>query len=226
MTKNKLSKRLLAAAEECREGSFIADVGTDHALLPVYLAREGKIRGAVASDINKGPIERAKLNIGEAGLSDKIQTVLCNGLTGIEKYKPDDIFILGMGGELIAWIIGQADFLKSKGKRLILGPMTHPEILRKSLLSGGFHIVKEKLVHEDKLYQIIVAEFLGRSLYYTDAELLLGKLNIEQKHPLLPMLIEKNERVLRDIIKGKNMAGESAEKEERLLAEIGAIKSK
>ena len=222
----KISKRLLAAADFTRPSSFIADVGSDHAYLPIYLCTLGKIRGAVASDINEGPVARAKINIASAHLQKKITALHTDGLSGIESYKPDDIFILGMGGELIAWIIGQADFLKSKGKRLILGPMTHPEILRKSLLSGGFHIVKEKLVHEDKLYQIIVAEFLGRSLYYTDAELLLGKLNIEQKHPLLPMLIEKNERVLRDIIKGKNMAGESAEKEERLLAEIGAIKSK
>lgn len=226
MLKNELSKRLAAAAEECRQGSFIADVGTDHAYLPVYLAREGIIRGAVASDINKGPIERARANIAEAGLSDKISTVLCNGLTGIEKYKPDDIFILGMGGELIATIIGRADFLKKKGRRLILQPMTHPEILRRMLISNGFGIIKEKLVKEDKLYQIIVAEFIGRSEHYTPIEFILGKLNIENRHPLLPELIERTERVITARIAGRKIGGESTEIEEKLLMELGAIKRK
>ena len=114
MPKNNLSKRLMAAAEECREGSFIADVGTDHAYLPVYLAREGKIRGAVASDINEGPICRARENIAAAGLSDKISTLLCNGLSGVEKYHPSDIFILGMGGDLISQIIGREKFIQKK----------------------------------------------------------------------------------------------------------------
>ena len=214
----------MAAAEECREGSFIADVGTDHAYLPVYLAREGKIRGAVASDINEGPITRAKENIADAGLSEKIDTLLCNGLSGVESYDPDDIFILGMGGELIAWIIGQADFIHKKGKRLILQPMTHSEILRRSLLVNGFEIVKEKLVIEDKLYQIIVAEFIGRTIAYTPMELIFGKLNIEGNHPLLPLLIERTEKMVSMKLMGKRIAGEDTSNEEKLLAEIGALK--
>ena len=226
MTKNKLSKRLMAAAEECRDGSFIADVGTDHAYLPVYLAREGKIRGAVASDINEGPISRARKNIADAGLSDKIATLRCNGLSGIEEYDPDDIFILGMGGDLISWIIGQADFVRQKGKRLILQPMTHAEILRYNLHRNGFHIVNEKLVLEDKIYQIIVAEFFGWSPYYTQMELIFGKLNIENGHPLLPLLIERTERAVINKINGKKIAGENTETEEKLLAEIGVLKSR
>lgn len=214
----------MAAAEECRDGSFIADVGTDHAYLPVYLAREGKIRGAVASDINEGPITRAKANIAAAGLSGKISTLLCGGLSGVEKYDPDDIFILGMGGELIASITEQADFIRQTGKRLILQPMTHPEILRKSLLDQGFEIVKEKLVIEDKLYQIIIAEFSGSSARYTDVELLFGKLNIEGNHPLLPLLAERTEKVLTERIRGKKIAGADTSQEEKLLLEIGDLR--
>ena len=71
MVKNKLSKRLMAAAEECREGSFIADVGTDHAYLPVYLAREGKIRGAVASDINVDPSRGRRKILPTRGFREK-----------------------------------------------------------------------------------------------------------------------------------------------------------
>ena len=213
----------MAAAEECREGSFIADVGTDHAYLPVYLIREGRIRGAVASDINSGPIDRARANIAEAGLSQRISTVLCDGLSALDKYDPEDIFILGMGGELIAGIIGQADFLRDGSKRLILQPMTHAEILRKYLLDSGFRIIKEKLIKEDKIYQIIVAEFAGVSEEYTYAELLLGRLNIQQSHPLLPELAARTERALSQRIRGKRTAGADTALEEKLLFEIGEI---
>ena len=157
----KLSKRLLAAAELCRQGSFIADVGTDHAYLPIYLANKGKIRGGVVSDINKGPIERATKNIGEWGLRNKLTPILCDGLTEIAEYDPEDIFILGMGGELIAEIIDKAEFVRKRGVRMILQPMTHSEILRKYLLDNGFEIVDEKLVKEEKIYRIILAEYTG-----------------------------------------------------------------
>ena len=84
MKKMKLDARLLAVASMVREGAYLADVGTDHAYLPVYLAEENIISGAVASDIHKGPLESAAKNIREAGFSDKIQTLLTDGLQGVE----------------------------------------------------------------------------------------------------------------------------------------------
>ena len=103
-----------AAASLVRQGAYIADVGTDHAYLPIALCLEGRVRGGVASDVNEGPILRAKQHINEYGLNKKIAAVLCDGLDKISEYEPTDILVLGMGGELIADIISRAEFTKNK----------------------------------------------------------------------------------------------------------------
>lgn len=224
MKEQKLSKRLSAAAELCRRGSFIADVGTDHAYLPIYLAGKGYIRGGVVSDINKGPIERARAHIDEAGLKHMLTPILCDGLSDLEKFAPEDIFILGMGGELIARIIGDAPFLKRRGVRLILQPMTHPEILRKFLSENGFEIVSESIIKDDKLYQIICAEYTGIPYELTPFEQTFGKMNIEKKTPYLSELLSHTEKVMGDRIRGKALSGADTSEEEYFLKEINALK--
>ena len=109
-----ISKRLSAAADFVRAGACVADVGTDHAYLPIYLAKTGKIRGGVASDINEGPYLCAKKNIAAEGLSHIITAVHTAGLCGIEKYAPTDIMICGMGGELISKILEDAPWVKNE----------------------------------------------------------------------------------------------------------------
>jgi len=217
MIKIKLSKRLSAAAEFCRHGSFIADVGTDHAYLPIYLAERGIIRGGVVSDINKGPIERAIAHIAEHCQGERLKAVLCDGLSELEGYAPEDIFILGMGGELIARIISDAPFTKERGIRLILQPMTHAELLRKFLYDNGYSITEETLVREEKIYQLIVAEYSGEIIPYNDLELLLGKKNIERRDELLLSLAEHTKRVLCERIRGKRTAGADVCAEEEIL---------
>lgn len=223
----KLSKRLSAAAELCREGSFIADVGTDHAYLPIYLAKKGRIRGGVVSDINRGPIERARSHIAEAELGSVLTPLLCDGLSGLEGYLqncPADIFILGMGGELIARIISDAPFVKKQGIRLILQPMTHPELLRKFLLENGFRITEERLVSEEKIYQLLSTEYTGEITEYSQIELMFGRLNIEHRPPLLSELLSHTERVMSDRIKGKRLSGADTSEEEFILKEIEKLK--
>ena len=166
-----------------RQGARFADIGTDHAYLPIALALDGKIRGAVASDINEGPVERGRKNIEEHALSDKISGVLTDGLSGIEPYAPDDILILGMGGELIARILECAPWTKSANIRLCLQPMTHAEVLRRYLIERGFEITDEKIVREgDKLYQLILASHTTKKISpYSDEEFYLGRVNIQKK---------------------------------------------
>ena len=130
MNPPKLSPRLLAVAELVREGAYVADVGTDHAYLPIYLCLSGKARGAVASDINEGPVQRAKLNIASHKLEDKILVLHTDGLRRVDILCPDDVMICGMGGELIAEIISGAEWLKKRRNRLILQPMTQADKLR------------------------------------------------------------------------------------------------
>lgn len=224
MNSLKISKRLLAAAELSRNGVRIADVGTDHAYLPIYLLCEGKISGGVVTDINKGPIERARAHISEYMASDKLTAIQCDGLSAVEPHSVDDIFILGMGGELIAKIISEAEWTKDSGVRLILQPMTHPEILRGFLLDNGYEIISETLVRDEKIYQLMAAEYSGKTEQYNCLELMFGKINLKEKTPLLCELLDRTERVMSERIRGKNTAGADTSFEENIIKMIGEIK--
>ena len=219
-----LTPRLRAVAELVREGAFVADVGTDHAYLPIALVKEGRAIGAVASDINEGPYLCATKNVHEHSLEDKISTVHCPGLSGIDKFSPTDILICGMGGELIASIIDDAPFVRNKNIRLVLQPMTHSEILRKYLLGNGFEIVVERIVKEDKLYQIICAEYTGnKNEKYTDTELLVGKINIKTGGELLLLLVSHHLAIFEKIRKAKLSANADASAEEKLIEGLKEI---
>ena len=185
----KISKRLCTAASYVRDGAVVADVGTDHAYLPIYLALENKITRAIASDINEGPISKARENIHKYGLYGVIETCVANGLDGIEKYEPTDIVICGMGGELIAQIIDRSLYIKKQGIRLVLQPMTSIRELRE-YLQNGFSTIAENIVKEDdKLYQIISVEYDGIVREYSNAELELGIKNIENGGEMFDMLL-------------------------------------
>ena len=218
----KLDDRLLAVAACVPEGAYLADVGTDHAYLPIYLAEKGVLSGAVASDIHKGPLESANKNIRENGFSSLIHTVLTDGLQGLETYPVTDIAIAGMGGMMIAGILEKAAFPRERNIRLILQPMQHIPELRKYLGANGFLITKEVQAEaEGKFYQIICAVYDGISREYTEMESLLGQYNLEHKKENAAhfrLLCERQLDILRAKIKGLEKGGYSAEKE-RLLYE-------
>lgn len=216
----KISKRLLAAADFAKDNEFIADVGTDHAYLPIYLYTSGKIRGAVVSDINEGPIERAKRNILEFSAEDGIIPVLSDGLSKIDEYSPDTVFILGMGGELILNIISAAEWVKAKRPRLVLQPMTHPELLRGYLLENGFEITQELLVEDGKIYQLIEAVYTDKSTDANALELHFGKINLLRREPILLYAMRREADILKARIEGKRTAGLSAGDDGELLRMI------
>lgn len=196
------------AASFGRTGKRVADIGTDHASLPIYLVGNGLSPFAVACDINKGPLNSAKQNISSASLSDKIEVFLTDGLNGVEAYSPDDIYILGMGGELIWRIIDNSEYAKTPGVRLILQPMTHAHDLRAGLYSNGFNIVDETLVSDrDRVYHIIVAEFDGVKRIATDVELWLGKKNIKKGGSDLNIIAGVYARALKKKIDGCSNSG-------------------
>ena len=222
-----VDKRLSAAAMFAVQGARIADIGTDHASLPIYLVGNGIVSYAVASDINRGPLEAAKRNISSAGLTDKIDTLLTDGLNGIERFIPDNIFILGMGGELIWHIIEDAHFLKDSNIKLILQPMTHPNDLRAGLLSHGFNIIDETLVRDrDRVYQIIVAEYDGIVRNADDVELWLGSKNLDRGGEDLCNLASLYSSALKKKIDGYAKSGKRDIETETLCAKFDAIVAK
>ena len=223
MNPPKLSPRLLAAAGFVRPMAVVADIGTDHAYLPIYLCGIGRIRSAVASDINEGPVERAKINITSHSLAKKIAVCHTDGLRGIETYAPTDIVICGMGGELIAEIISGAEWTKNKSIRLILQPMTHADKLRKFLCDEGYLIVDEALAREEKIYQIICAEYHGERVDYSPLELTFGKQNIARGGEELKSYAEYVRSVFETKIRGKRNAHADTTEEETFVSMIDEL---
>ena len=113
----KLSPRLAAVASFVGTGS-VADIGTDHAQLPIWLVQNGRPR-ALASDINEGPCQRARVNIYQWGLHGKIKVKCCAGLDGIEDFSPDNIVIAGMGGELITSILAESVTVQTRSRAAV-----------------------------------------------------------------------------------------------------------
>ena len=220
----KLTPRLRCAANMAREGAFVADVGTDHAYLPIALCLEGRIRGGVASDINDGPVDRAEKNIYGYGLGEKLSVIKTDGLCGIEAYAPDDVFILGMGGELIARILSDAPWTKNEKINLCLQPMTHAEILREFLARNGYAVIDEQIVEEGaRIYQLMLVTYTGKYEEFTEAELLLGRINIQKSTDALIRLAQRTLAIFEKRVAGKQSAGESADGEKRLIEQISAI---
>lgn len=223
----KLDSRLETALTYLRKGKIMADIGTDHAYLPIFSVLSGISCSALASDINKCPCERADKNVRDYGLSDKIKVICRDGLTKAREFSPDDIVIFGMGGELIAKIIDDAPFVKNENIRLILQPMTKSEVLREYLAKNGFKITSEALSEADgRQYFTVCAEFDGEIREFDETEYLLGKFNLENNRsdPVFEKIVDRNIKAVEIKIAGKEKAGNTATEEKNLIAKLKDIK--
>lgn len=160
MEKTKLSKRLEQVAAYVPKGARLADVGSDHAYLPLFLVENGHISYAVAGEVVQGPYQSAVTNVAQAGQQETVKVRLANGLAAIEKEdKIDTITIAGMGGRLIADILQAGSQQLSGVQRLILQPNNREDELRLWLIQNSFQIVAETILTENqKFYEIIVVE--------------------------------------------------------------------
>ncbi|MCQ2770948.1 MAG: class I SAM-dependent methyltransferase [Clostridia bacterium] len=218
-----LSNRLQAVADlVC--GDYLIDVGTDHAMLPIYLVKNKIVKNAIASDINKAPLTKAEINIKINHLDGSIKTVLTPGLKGLEKHPVTDISIAGLGGLNIIEILEEADFVKRQNIHLILQPMQHIAELRKYLYDNGYEIEKEVFASEEsKIYQIMSVTYSGKFEEYCDKELVLGKYSIENKKQnpeLFNMFCDKFIYYYNDKIKGLKIGGKDTKLDEKLLSEL------
>lgn len=160
---NGLGPRLACVAGLVRTGSRLADIGTDHAALPVALIGAGICPRAIASDVREGPLAAAHRAVAAAGLGGRIALRLGDGLAVLAPGEADEIVIAGMGGETIAAILQGAPWLReSPATRLLLQPMSRPEALRAWLLANGFVLRTEPVVREgDHLYSVLCVEHTG-----------------------------------------------------------------
>ena len=159
-------KRLLCCAELCVGGRAV-DVGTDHGHLAVYLVEQGICKSCIACDINEKPLAAARSSIRAAGLEDRIEAVLSDGLDSIDPEGVTDVVIAGMGGELIAEIIQRAEWLKENRVNLVLQPMTKWDHLRRELYENGFDVRRELACTEGKfVYSVMQAVYTGEKPGY------------------------------------------------------------
>ncbi|MCD7741115.1 MAG: class I SAM-dependent methyltransferase [Ruminococcus sp.] len=163
------NKRLLTCAkimsDSVKTHRRVADIGTDHGYLTVYLVQSGICESAIAADINSLPLESAKRTVGEYGLEDRVELVLSDGLKNVPADGITDIVCAGMGGELIARILSEYEWVK--GATLILQPMTKADELRKWLFINGFFIESELPCRDGRfVYTIIRARYAPDRIDY------------------------------------------------------------
>ena len=208
----RLTPRLQVIADYVKKNSVVADIGTDHGYIPVYLIKNSICDKVIATDINKGPLENAKSYIKKHGLDDSIDTRLGDGLRPVEPNEADTLIIAGMGGLLIMEILEESKNVTESIQNFILQPMVASDELRRYLYNNGYRIVDEKLAKEsDKLYEIIYAKH-GKENFEKEIYFEIGKRLIENKDKNLPEFIrrkiEKLEKILnnledKDSTKGK-----------------------
>lgn len=154
----KLSKRLQMIADRVPVGSKLADIGSDHALLPTYLAQQDIILFAIAGEVNPGPFEAATRQVLESGLSKKISVRSGDGLAVIEPEEVNVITIAGMGGSLMASILDAGKHKLQGVTHLILQPNVGEDHVRRWLLEQGWMLESETILEEDgKIYEILTA---------------------------------------------------------------------
>ena len=183
MNKIKISSRLLKCAEMVSSGTKIADIGTDHAYIPIYLMLNSKISHAIASDIKIGPLQNAIKNIKKYNLENNIETRISDGLDKINESEADEIIIAGIGGNIISNILEKCTWKNKKNKVFIINPMKYEERLREFLYNNGYEIKKEcAVICSEKVYSVMKVIYTGQKIKIDPKEKYIGKMeeNINQ----------------------------------------------
>ena len=207
----KLDNRLQLVADLVDRDRVLADIGTDHAYLPVALVKQGLIPSAIASDLRAGPLAHAKEAVKAAGLQEQIQLRLSDGLDKILPHEADCITMAGMGGILITQLIERAPWLRDPEKSLVLQPMTDAPLLRFFLAKNGFELLTERATFDKKHnYTVMKAVYSGVVWEPTPLQAMVGKLN-EPLGEAERRFIQKEQASLLKQSKGLSAAGNETE---------------
>ena len=224
-----LSKRLQAVADLVTPGMRLADVGTDHAYIPIYLTQNGLVPSAIAMDINKGPLERADAHILEHGLDGKIVTRLSDGLVNLKMKEADTMIAAGMGGGLVIHILEEGKQIVSTLKGCILQPQSEIQKVREYLVEHGFRFEAEDMVEEDGKYypmmRVVPPEYCEHKTAdrqedckKEEWEYLYGPLLLKNENPILYEYLKREIRIREDILLG--LAGKDGERIKERMTEI------
>lgn len=200
----KLSKRLMTVASLIPEEHVLADVGTDHGYLPIYLLEQKKIPRAIAMDVNQGPLERAREHITRYGMGDYIETRLSDGVASLAPGEADTILIAGMGGSLMMHILEAGMPVCQNAEYLVLQPQSELERVRNFLARHEFVTVAEEMVEEEgKYYPMMRVQSGGRQKAATEDDnhlfALYGELLLKNHHPVLEEYLQKEHKIYQAI---------------------------
>lgn len=211
-----LSKRLFAVAGLVTPGLRLADVGTDHGYIPLWLIEEGIVPSAIAMDVNEGPLERARENIKSHGLEEKIQTRLSDGVQALEPGEAQSLVIAGMGGSLVIRILQEGPAVLEAAEEVILQPQSDIWKVRRFLAETGYRIAEERMVMEDGKFYPMMRAVHGDSGEMSDIDYLYGPRLLEEKDACLGLFLEKEEQTLDKLREGLWASG-TEKARERLL---------
>lgn len=209
-----LSKRLSAVARLTDRCGCVADIGTDHGYVPIFLVESGIADRGIAMDVNEGPLFRARLHIESAGLSDRIETRLSDGLKGLNAREADTMIAAGMGGGLIIRILSEGKDVAETLEAFILQPQSEIFKVRKYLSDHGFVIVKEDMVLEDGKFYPMMKAVHGEPESYEEYEYIYGKKLLKMRHPILKEFLLREKRLKEAVI--KNLRGHAESDSARL----------
>ena len=222
----KLSNRLLTVASFVTDGNRLADVGTDHGYIPIYLLQAGRIPSAIAMDINEGPLQRAKEHIVQYGLESYIETRLSDGVDALEPGEADSILIAGMGGGLVMHILSDGEAVCRQAKELILQPQSELERVRSYLWLNGYVILEENMILEDEKFypmmRVVYQNILDKESAENELFCRYGKYLLKQKHMVLKEYLKREEALYMGILMNLKKTAVS-EKTKARIAEVEAV---
>lgn len=222
----KLSKRLQTVASFVQKGSNVADIGTDHGYIPIYLVQEGIAGRALAMDVRKGPLERARDHIRESGLEDRIETRLSDGLAALKPGEADTVVIAGMGGELIIHIMEAGDRVRKSVKRWVLSPQSDLDKVRHYLETVGLAIDEEAMIQEEGKYYTVMSVSPGESRMEKEYDYKYGRQLIRSGSPVLAEYLKQERKKLEEIERKLQFqdGGKALERRAEILRELEQIK--
>ena len=200
-----LSKRLTALANMVTDGNRLADIGTDHGYIPIYLCQTGKIPSALAMDIGKGPLQQAQTHIAEHGLSEQIKTRLSDGMSALQFGEADTILIAGMGGGLVMKILSEGAEKLTGKEELILQPQSEIALVREFLRVRNFQILNEDMILEDGKYYPMMKVRQQKAAEQTkilpqEVADAFGPVLLQKRHPVLKEWLERELRTTNSVI--------------------------
>lgn len=197
-----ISKRLLCCASMVQSGSRVADIGTDHGYLGIYLLQSGAARHVIACDLRKDPLENARRNAKLFGVDGEMELRLSDGLEKILPDEVDTVVMAGMGGDLIQKILSQCPWRRREGLQFILQPQSAGNVLRRWLCEDGFEIQREEPVQDGHFLYTVMELRQGEPSPLTPGTEYASPALLASKSPLVGTYLARVENALQETVRG------------------------